>query len=490
MAELNQDGLPVFIDDVEIVTPGLSGTVDVHQGGGGATRAAEDASQAFLLALADTGLQEQLTVEIRDHEETDGLVGSRSGATGQDMEIVVAGPGAGFGQVALYKAEDGSLTWHLSENVDPSEVPYRGPGQLTYRFPRAVMPVEALGPQRGILGAIGTKIIKFLFFRLADAALGAVGNQFAARYEENHRPHRLRTFEPNTYTTAGRSLEQQDWNKLSTGRSLLLVHGTFSTSQNAFNSLPRPLLEELTERYNGRLFAFDHPTISIPPDENVRWFASQLPARISLDLDILAHSRGGLVSRVMAEDPARVGLEGRVEVKTLVMVATPNAGTVLADHAHIKVLLDRTTNILQFIPDNGVTDVLEIVLSIIKQLAIGVFKGLDGLTSMDPQGHFLTEYLNIPGPSGSTRYCAVASNYDPPRGSPLLRVARNGALDLVFGLAPNDLVVPTQGAFESGSARNFPISTPVLFTPTDGVDHSAYWQQTRFVSAAREWLTG
>jgi pimeloyl-ACP methyl ester carboxylesterase len=491
MAELNQDGLPIIIGDVELVTPGLAGTVEVHDGGGAGTRAAEDDTEAFLEALSNTGLLEQVTVEIRDHQETGGGgAGSRTGADGVDMEITVAGPGTGFGQVVLYNAEDGSLSWHLPENLPATEVPSRGTRPLTYHIPRTVMPVDGSEGQRGIIGAIGTKIIKVLFFRLADPVVGAAGNWFAARYEEKYRPHRLRTFDPDTYTTTGRDLQAQDWDRLGAGQSLLLVHGTASSSQNGFRTLPRTLVEELHSRYQGRVFAFDHPTISVPPDDNVRWFAAQLPPGVRLELDLLAHSRGGLVSRVMAEEPADVGLNERVNVRTLVMVATPNAGTVLADQAHIKFLMDRLTNILQFIPDNGVTDVLDVVLSILKQLAIGVFKGLDGLMSMDPKGSFLTEYLNLQGPSSSTRYYAVAANYDPPRGSSLFRVARNEATDLVFGGAPNDLIVPTEGVFVVPAARNFPVAAPVLFVQADGVDHSTYWHRPPFVAALRQWLTG
>ena len=42
----------------------------------------------------------------------------------------------------------------------------------------------------------------------------------------------------------------------------------------------------------------------------------------------------------------------------MVQVAAPNAGTVLADRKHLSDLLDRVTNLAQFVPDNGVTDTL------------------------------------------------------------------------------------------------------------------------------------
>jgi hypothetical protein len=56
------------------------------------------------------------------------------------------------------------------------------------------------------------------------------------------------------------------------------------------------------------------------------------------------------------------------------MVATPNAGTALADSARIGQLLNRLTNMLQFIPTNGVTDTLDVILAVVQQVAIGAFK--------------------------------------------------------------------------------------------------------------------
>lgn len=489
MANLNQDGLPVFVDGVEIVTHGLAGTVEVHTPGDAGMRGAEDASVAFLQALINTSLVEQVTVEIRDHQEVVAGSGSRTRLSDDDIQITVAGPGTGFGQFVLYEAEDGSLSWHLPEGVAPSEVPIRGPAQLTYRVPRAIMPLGSESAQRGVLGALGKKLLKVLFFRLATTVLGAAGNWFAAQYEAEHRPHRVRTFDTESYRATGSGLLATDWDRLSSGRALLFVHGTFSTSQNGFRMLPESLMEELHAKYGGRVLALDHPTISVSPTENARWFADQLPSGVKLELDVLAHSRGGLVSRVMAEQAEDVGLTGRVSIRTLVMVATPNAGTALADQAHIKQLMDRFTNLFQFLPDSGVIDGLEIVLSVLKQLAIGVFQGLEGLMSMNPKGQFLESYLNVAASTESI-YHAVAADYDPPKGSPLLRIARDGVADLVFGGEANDLVVPTRGAYDVPGSVNFPIVSPLIFSKTDEVDHSTYWSKDRFVSAARGWLAG
>ena len=58
----------------------------------------------------------------------------------------------------------------------------------------------------------------------------------------------------------------------------------------------------------------------------------------------------------------------------VVFVAGPNAGTILADADHLGDLVDRYTNLLAFFPDNEVTDVLEGVITVVKQLAVGAVK--------------------------------------------------------------------------------------------------------------------
>ena len=52
--------------------------------------------------------------------------------------------------------------------------------------------------------------------------------------------------------------------------------------------------------------AFDHFTLSEDPRQNIQWFFEQLPEDITLDLDVVTHSRGGLVARVLTEAPPHV----------------------------------------------------------------------------------------------------------------------------------------------------------------------------------------
>jgi len=268
------------------------------------------------------------------------------------------------------------------------------------------------------------------------------------------------------------------------------VHGTFNLCHTGFGRVPQSLMTDLHSRYGGRVFGFDHFSVSVSPTENVRWLAKQLPHGAGLEVDIVAHSRGGLVARVMTERADEVGLlPEMLRVRNLVMVGTPNAGTALADRDHLRDLLDRVTNILEFVPDNPVTDTLDVVLTVIKQLAVGAFGGLDGIMSMNPRGDYLTQFLNQPAAVSAT-YHAVAANYEPPDGSALLRSVRDVATDRVFGDAKNDLVVPTDGVFTAAGASAFPVAEPLVFDAAAGVDHSSFWDRPQFADALARWLPG
>jgi hypothetical protein len=70
----------------------------------------------------------------------------------------------------------------------------------------------------------------------------------------------------------------------------------------------------------------------------------------------------------------------------VVFVAGPNAGTVLADAEHLGDLVDRYTNLLAFFPDNGVTDVLEAVITVVTQLAVAAVRDWTAWGRCGPTG--------------------------------------------------------------------------------------------------------
>ena len=483
MAEqLRPEGIPVAVGDVVITTPGLTGQVEVHPAGTDGMRGAEQATVDLQQALAEASMQEQLSVVLSGQAELQAGGGTRASGGDDDIVVEVPAPGEGNGQLLLYAAEDGSLSWHLPDDIAPDAVPTRGGERRRYRVPRAVVPAEQGdgAAHRGVLGAAGTKVLKVLVFPLVDPVLGKVGDFFVSRWEAEHRPVRARWMPVDDPGAEAAAFADGDWARLAEGPALLLVHGTFSTARGAFGGVPAATMAALHERYGGRVFALDHPSVSVSPRENVDQLASLVPDDVSLEVDVVTHSRGGLVGRELAASDV-------VGVRRLVTVAAPHAGTVLADRKHLSELLDRVTDLAQFVPSNGVTDTLAVVLTVLKQLAVGAVGGLDGLTSMDPTGDYLAE-LNA-RPVSSAQVFAIAADYEPPHGAPLTRVARNGATDLVFQQA-NDLVVPTGGCWDVPGATGFPIADRLVLDAARGIDHCSFFRDDEVNAALLEWLPG
>ena len=168
------------------------------------------------------------------------------------------------------------------------------------------------------------------------------------------------------------------------------------------------------------------------------------------------------------------------------MVASPNAGTILADREHLSDLIDRVTDLAQFVPDNGVTDTLGLVFAVVKQLAVGAVGGLDGIMAMNPAEGYLDELNGRPAPTAQLR--AIAADYEPPKGAPLARVARDGATDLVFKAADNDLVVPTLGCWDVDGAGGFPVDERLVLESSASVDHGSYFRQAEVAQQLLDWL--
>jgi pimeloyl-ACP methyl ester carboxylesterase len=445
-------------------------------------RGEELTTEEFHEALDNADLAEQLSVVISQQQEITPAEGTRGSGGADDIEVDVPAPGDGNGQVLLYAAEDGSLSWHLAENVAPTAAPDRGGERRTYRVPKAVVPPEEQDgdAHRGLLGAIGKKVLKVLVFPLIDPVLGKVGDHFASKWEDKNRLNRVRWMTVDGFRSSqADSFTDADWALLGAGRALLLVHGTFSTAHGGFGHLPRETMAELHARYDGRVAAFDHHSISVSPKENADFLAGLVPDGTAVEVDVVTHSRGGLVGREIASaDP--------LDVAGLVMVASPNAGTVLADRRHLSDLLDRFTDLAQFVPDNGVTDTLGLIFAVVKQAAVGAVGGLDGLTSMDPTGDYIKELNARSAPGAALR--AVAADYEPPQGAPLARVARDGATDLVFGAADNDLVVPTLGSYDVPGSDGFPIAEQLVFDAARAIDHNSYFGQAELAQQLLDWL--
>ena len=370
----------------------------------------------------------------------------------------------------------------------------RGTGAVKRFLIPAVHPKAAPGgaQQRSLIGLVGKKLLKVLVYPVLDPVLGAVGEFFAERWEEKKRPYRLRDFSPANFRSPDAPpLAAADWQRLSAGRALLFVHGTFSTAHAAFAEMPDATFAALHQRYGGRVFAFNHFTLSHDPQRNLEWLLQQLPAG-PLELDIVCHSRGGLVARALAERPSAFGLDtSRLSVKRVVFVAVPNQGTLLADPDHMVQMIDRLTTALNIFPTGPVTETLEGLITALKVIGHAALKGLAGLASMDPAGAFIGK-LNGGAPQG-VEYYAIAADYQPTDQG--LRILLTGTadavLDRVFEEKANDLVVPEAGVYAANGCQVFPLQDERVFliAPNQGVVHTTMFGHAPATDKLLTWLS-
>jgi len=84
---------------------------------------------------------------------------------------------------------------------------------------------------------------------------------------------------------------------------LLFVHGTFSSTLGSFGELfraPGPA-SSLRSRYPGRIYGFEHRTLTESPVANALALVERLPRNARLHL--VSHSRGGLVADLLCLTP-------------------------------------------------------------------------------------------------------------------------------------------------------------------------------------------
>ncbi|GAA3385551.1 DUF7379 domain-containing protein [Cryptosporangium minutisporangium] len=526
MPELERDNEVELAYGVRLRSSGVSATVgDVRQAPT-ATRPVRgvvadellgdsgDAVARLLPVVEAAGMRTVLAVPLDDVQVPPTPFGGVRALTGEEnyVELSVPGPDPDEGQVVLEVDEVGLVRWHIDVEAAATAVaiadngtalaargvaPVRAGIEQTFRIPIVQLDQGGVGgQQRGFLGFGVRKVLHLIRFPI-EAAAAAVGKAVVGWWEDRRRPHALSLVTPESLgdvpppdgVSAARLAELAD------KPFLVLVHGTFSTIRSGFAGLNRsgggqPDLAELVARYEGRVLGFDHQTLHVDPTTNADWFLRRLPTDRPVTLDLLTHSRGGLVGRRIA-DPALAAAAGvpTPDVRRLIHVGTPNGGTVLASPKRWTTLIDVFTNLFSMLPEEVATPTAEAVIELVKQVATGVFNGLAGLTAMDPGNPAVTAANaqvfggGASGAAGAVR--AITSDFTPAAEDLRLR-ALNAIVDPFFGTG-NDLVVPTQGVFEAGDYR---VTDPFVVQSPSAVVHTAFFSDVRVRAKLGEWLPG
>lgn len=324
-------------------------------------------------------------------------------------------------------------------------------------------------------------------------------------------------------TSAGRLVpfSADELPKLTGRKVLMLVHGTFSNCDSVLKEIEEApgghaMLSAALKAYDFVL-SFDHPTLGQSPMLNAFDLASRLALGVPASLDLIAHSRGGLVVRWFCEGFRQSSLTCRA-----MMVGVPLAGTSIASPARARAVMDFLANVGDAV---GTATALSggVILGVASTLA-GVFARVTGALSTPLADAIIglvpgfaaqsrtsnnaelramrvnTGAFDFSSPASPVRYFVVRSNFAPVEkgvwGFIKSFVTRPGAslldtaADFVFE-KENDLVVDTASMDETGELPGPPAMRAVItsiahdFGTSRTVHHCNYFQQRHTVAAIR-----
>lgn len=504
--ELRGDFTPTELDasGITLVAPGLSGSgTCLAKRQFGETRDFTGEKSELDEAIDEAGAEDRHTLVIEAPTPVvNPTSGVRSVGEVADDELLLQVPLApDETAVVMYVDEAGLVSFHYPGQTSPTEpvLPSRAFNagqQLQFHLKLRDGASAASSGSRGWIAKATSKIIKILVVKVFPDQVGSFAAKRVQAWERKRRIHQglhdgtwAQVLDP-TPTPA------HDLAKYAGKRSLLLVHGTTSTTAGAFAGLAaNPALQkQLSSMYEDRILGFNHHTMSVSVAENVCQFYEALKAHPGkYTFDIVCHSRGGLVARALAHlaDQNVATLLRRawqrpgdvqVDIGRIVFVATPNAGTALAEPERIPDFVDRIANYVNMLPDATLTIASGALLSLAGSVAEAALPRVPGLADQAPDSP-LQKMLD-PQERGFDGFHAFTSNYEP--SGDLLGMIKDGVVDRIFRDTQNDLVVPTEGVantpyFELPATRCF------AFAPERSVHHSSFFKQPEMSHIAK-WL--
>ncbi len=301
-------------------------------------------------------------------------------------------------------------------------------------------------------------------------------------------------------------------------RLLVLIHGTFSRTSALVDEIQKaPNCGEFwswAKQNYTRILGFDHPTLSVSPILNAFALERSL-SQSKAEVDIICHSRGGLVGRWWLEmlDTAKR------RRRRAVLVGCPLTGTSLAAPDRLKRALDHLSNTIEAVGGIASRDLFKIALVGLASIGawalkvpgdLGAFDALfgmiPGLAAMSriQNNSELNELMKSKG-QGVVEYFGVRSNFQPPeirawrfwnvfnRPDPDRRLLNTLADNFVFrdehdDPLDNDLVVDCDAMDLPGNP--IPPQNWLRFGQvSDKVHHTNYFQQPEMLDFVKNRLT-
>lgn len=330
--------------------------------------------------------------------------------------------------------------------------------------PRLAQAAAAAGGERGLLDVL--RIVEKWAVGVLIGQRQSLITELARQYDRETVPEQGLV----TIGSDGRcaSLSSWDWLRAApppgqTDRVLLFIHGTFSQTSVPLADFSAEFLAWAHRTYRG-VIGFDHWTLSETPEDNARLLWNLLDPELHTGhrLDIVTHSRGGLIARALVE------LLGHSEaVRRVVFVGTPNAGTNLANPENWGIAADVLINLANLSP-------IFIKLSgLLARFVIGRVEGrIPGLQAQNPSAMGVTDFLGrLQQPTSlpqGVSYSAVAANYEPKAGELNLKGLLAQVEDLgadAFYRHANDLVVDTGSVWAVDTKPDYGLGTAGQLVP-------------------------
>lgn len=365
-----------------------------------------------------------------------------------------------------------------------------GPDSTSLRFPIHPMMLDRDQPAGGTLGVgeiIGDVVGDMVFKRILQIVKSPFDRAILdtiRRFEDEPRVLAFRdSFQPLEGFEAWRALLPPGEER----RVLLFIHGFSSSTKGSSGAT---FLPQLGAGYDAVL-SYDHPTVSHDPLENARNLVAMIPEDLRLSVDIVAHSRGGLVARSLIEllDPV-----DQFVPQKLITHGSPHRGTRLAEQQRWDRLISIGLTAAEWLTmAAGAAVWIPMTLEyILKAASQGIF-ALPGISAMAPNSDFLQKLNASADPAtlagalqSRVRYATVTSAFSAFGISEAgFREAFKAFAAQAFIDAPNDLIVPT--------ASMNAIDIPTSIVPPDrqlrtAVSHFGYFDNEEVIAFMREQL--
>ena len=406
------------------------------------------------------------------------------------------------GDHVLARVQKGKLVqWYLPILPHPVHAlravgPGSGPVTMRFAIPAPMAPPPGSPALESVAAgaaasAASDGIVSFFKFKAITSLIGGAEAkiiQFIAEKIEKHQktegikgfdqgaPHFDQIISLNDLKTMGNR-----------GRMALYIHGIFSSINGAVSAVQNDadLMQALRAKYPGGLIGYDHWTISRRPQENAEMLLSELPP--GLDLDLICHSRGGLVTRAVLELGSLSKLSHLQTFRKAVFVASANQGSALTVEANWNRLLNIFLGLSSLFGSNAAGVSLDLLIGLLKVLAHGAF-AVPSIKDLQP-GSDLIRSLNAGNDPRLEHASLVHANFDHAQNT-LLKAA-DFALDTVFAGEANDLVVPYPGAIAFEPTAASVSVTTIQSYNSDGtgqgrVLHTNYFAQPEVKTILRE----